>query len=117
LVSEDGAPVVLGALEGEGEGEAELAAGAGVEALEEEGVEPALSFAPLSVLVSDAEGSFFGDAYKSEYHPPPLSTKEVRLMQRDSVPVSPQPSHFSGGGSLIFCQTSVILPQLLQTYS
>jgi hypothetical protein len=117
LVSDAAAPVELGALE-EGEEAAALEVGAGVDApFAAAPLELALSFDGVSVFVPAAGASFFGDAYKSEYQPPPLSTKEVRLMQRDSAPLSPQPSHFSGGGSCIFWKTSVILPQLLQTYS
>jgi hypothetical protein len=46
--------------------------------------------------------SFFFEAYKSEYQPPPLRTKDVRLTTRESVPSAPQCSHLAGVGSVIF---------------
>jgi len=60
--------------------------------------------------------SFFGDEYRSEYQPLPLRTKVERLTIFVS-PWAPQSSHFSGGGSEIFCSTSLSLPQSWQTYS
>jgi hypothetical protein len=61
--------------------------------------------------------SFFDEPYRSEYHPLPLRTKEVRLITFSSGPLAPQPGHDSGAGSFIFWRTSVSLPHCLQTYS
>ena len=72
---------------------------------------PSLSFAPCVLA------SFLGELYRSEYHPPPRSTKELRLTTLVKVPCAPQLLHRSGGGSFIFCRTSLTFPHLSQTYS
>ena len=54
--------------------------------------------------------SFFVVEYRSEPQPPPLRTNELRLTTLVKVPSAPQPSHFWGGGSFNFCNTSVTLP-------
>jgi hypothetical protein len=69
-----------------------------------------------SFEVSDFE-SFFAELYRSEYHPPPRRTKELRLTTFVSFPLVPHAAHRSGGGSFIFCSTSLSFPHLSQTYS
>ena len=70
----------------------------------------------LSFELSDFE-SFFAELYRSEYHPPPRRTNELRLTTFFSLPFVPHPAHRSGGGSFIFCSTSLSFPHLSQTYS
>jgi len=70
----------------------------------------------LSFELSDFV-SFFAELYRSEYHPPPRRTKELRLTTFVSFPFVPHPAHRSGGGSFIFCSTSLSFPHLSQTYS
>ena len=50
--------------------------------------------------------SFFADEYRSEYQPPPLSWKLVRLIRRSKLFSSPHDGHLTGAGSEIFCITS-----------
>jgi hypothetical protein len=77
----------------------------------------------VSILVAPEELaevlalSFFLDEYRSEYHPPPLSTKELRLTTLTNAPPASQPEHFSGAGSETFCKTSFSFPHFSQTYS
>jgi hypothetical protein len=61
--------------------------------------------------------SFLVELYRSEYQPPPLSTKLDRLTWRESVFSAPQDSHFSGAGSPIFWRTSMVFSHLEQVYS
>jgi len=72
---------------------------------------PSLSLAPC------VPASFLGELYRSEYHPPPRSTKELRLTTLVKEPCAPQLLQRSGGGSFIFCRTSLTFPHLSQTYS
>jgi hypothetical protein len=105
------------------------AAGAGDVEVDEDAVEPeavevaaalspdpgagvAAALSPPSFLAS-----FFAEPYRSEPQPPPLRTKEVRLITFSSVPWAPQAGHDSGAGSLSFWRTSESLPHCLQTYS
>lgn len=105
--------------------EVEEDAAAPVEPLEEEVAPAALSPEPPAGAGAGVEAlsppsflaSFFGEPYRSEDQPPPLSTNEVRLTTRSSVPWAPQLAHCSGAGSLIFWRTSVILPHCLHAYS
>jgi len=70
------------------------------------------------VLLLDEElPSFFVELYRSEYQPPPLSTKLERLTTLLSEPSAPHAEHVAGAGSEIFCSTSIIFPQLWQEYS
>ncbi len=71
----------------------------------EEPLEDADSEPPL-------EPSFLVELYRSEYQPPPLSTKLERLTILDSVPAAPHALHVSGVGSLTFWSTSMVFPQL-----
>lgn len=70
------------------------------------------------LLLEDAESelplelSFLVELYRSEYQPPPLSTKLERLTSFDSEPVAPHSVHVSGVGSLTFWSTSMVFPQL-----
>jgi hypothetical protein len=92
---------------------AAAAAGAGVLALLED----------EALLLEDEESledeppSFLVELYRSEYQPPPFSTKLERLTTFDSVPAAPHAVHASGVGSEIFCSTSMVFPQLWQEYS
>jgi hypothetical protein len=54
--------------------------------------------------------SFFDDEYRSEYQPPPLSWKLVRLTRRSWVFSAPHFSHLAGAGSDTFCITSSSFP-------
>lgn len=84
---------------------------------------PPAGLAPGSFLpVSFLPGSFFPDSsfldgpYRSAYQPPPLSWKAVRDTTLASR-VPPHPGHLAGGGSDVFCITSVIRPHFPQRYS
>lgn len=61
--------------------------------------------------------SFLVEPYRSEYQPPPLSTKELRLTRFTIVPSAPHCSHFAGAGSDTFCNRSISLPHFSQAYS
>jgi hypothetical protein len=63
------------------------------------------------------DSPFLVELYRSEYQPPPLSTKEERLTILLSEPSAPQWSHLPGAGSFTFWMTSVTLPQVAQVYS
>jgi hypothetical protein len=71
------------------------------EALEEDDDEPLLE-PPLSFLV---------ELYRSEYQPPPLRTKLVRLTTLLSEPAAPHAVQVSGVGSLTFWRTSIVFEQ------
>jgi hypothetical protein len=75
--------------------------------------------APAPALAPSAGAlglSAFFDAYRSAYQPPPFSWKLVRETARASRS-APHVGQLRGGGSEIFCITSVEPPQLSQTYS
>jgi hypothetical protein len=55
--------------------------------------------------------SFLVELYRSEYQPPPLRTKLVRLTTLLSEPVALHAVQVSGVGSLTFWRTSIVFPQ------
>ncbi len=55
--------------------------------------------------------SFLVELYRSEYQPPPLRTKLVRLTTLLSEPVAPHAVQVSGVGSLTFWRTSIVFEQ------
>ncbi len=55
--------------------------------------------------------SFLVELYRSEYQPPPLRTKLVRLTTRLSEPAAPHAVQVSGVGSLTFWRTSIVFEQ------
>ncbi len=59
---------------------------------------------PLSDSPPDEPEPGFADAYRSLYHPPPLSTKPAALSSFSSLP--PHFSHFFMGGSFMDCMYS-----------
>jgi hypothetical protein len=82
-----------------------------------EGAASVLAGAPSFSFVPSGLESFFGEEYKSAYHPPPRSTNELRLTILVSFPFAPHPLQRSGGGSFTFCRTSLSFPHFSQTYS
>jgi len=84
------------------------AAGAEVDEAVEEGAEDE---------EEEDDSPFLVELYRSEYQPPPLSTKEERLTILLSEPSLPQWSHLPGAGSFTFWMTSVTLAQVAQVYS
>ena len=60
----------------------------------------------------DEPPSFLVELYRSEYQPPPLRTKLVRLTTLESEPSAPHSVQAAGAGSLTFWSTSIVLPQL-----
>jgi hypothetical protein len=61
--------------------------------------------------------SFFVEAYRSEYQPPPFSWKLERLIKRSRPWAAPHFGQGSGAGSLTFCITSSSWPHCWQRYS
>jgi hypothetical protein len=55
--------------------------------------------------------SFLVELYRSEYQPPPLRTKLVRLTTLLSEPAAPHAVQVSGVGSLTFWRTSIVFEQ------
>ena len=55
--------------------------------------------------------SFLVELYRSEYQPPPLRTKLVRLTTRLSEFAAPHAVQVSGVGSLTFWRTSIVFWQ------
>jgi len=68
--------------------------------------EPDPATAPPGPELPPLPESFFDDEYRSEYQPPPLSWKLLRLIRRSKLLSSPHDGHFTGAGSEIFCITS-----------
>ena len=105
---EDGGADPVAAVEGDGFAASELAPF--------EGADLPGSLA-LGVVAESALAAGLGEAYKSEYQPPPLRMKLVPPLMRRCADDCLQLGHRSRGGSVIRCTSSHAWPHAVQAYS